>query len=122
MAPLLRLRPPFELQWAYMTIQETIERRSKSRKRVVMAATLISAEGSQRVRVRDISSCGAQIYADTRITEGHDVCFRTGPVFVAARIAWSRNGVAGLNFYRELTAAEGETAFHAAAPIEGDKR
>lgn len=94
-----------------MTIQENLNRRTKSRTRVLMAATVISQTGSHQVLVRDISRHGARIYAKKSISEDHDVCFRRGPIFVAARIAWWKSGVAGLEFYRELTPHENQGAF-----------
>jgi len=105
-----------------MTFEENIKRRTRGRTRVLMTATVISSEGSHKVLVRDISRTGAQIYADKRIPKGHDVCFRRGPMFVAAHIAWSSHGVAGLQFYRELTTAEHEAAFPSVVPIEGNGR
>jgi hypothetical protein len=80
-----------------------VKRRAKTRTRVLMTATVITPAGSHKVLVRDISREGAQIYADKSISAGNDACLRRGPIFVAARIAWCRNGIAGLQFYRELT-------------------
>jgi len=105
-----------------MTIQENVKRRAKSRARVLMTATVISPTGSHKVLVRDISHDGAQIYAEKTILAGHDACFRRGPIFVAARIAWCRNGNAGLKFYRELTTSERDAAFHSVVLGEGDDR
>ncbi len=94
-----------------MTIQENINLRTKSRTRVLMTGTLVTSEGSHRVRVHDVSRDGAQIYVNKAISEGDDVCFRRGPIFVAAHVAWCRNGMVGLKFYRELTMAERHAAF-----------
>jgi hypothetical protein len=87
-----------------------------------MTATVVSPAGSHRVLVRDISRHGAQIYADEKIIEGHDVCFRRGPIFVAGRITRCNDGVAGLRFYRELTASERQSAFHSVVLTESDER
>lgn len=84
-----------------------------------MTATVTSPTGSHKVLVRDISREGAQIYADQSISVDQDACFRRGPIFVAARIVWCRNGIAGLKFYRELTTSERDTAFHSVAFHEG---
>ena len=99
---------------------EEAKRRAAGRTRVLMTATLVSPTGSHKVLVRDISREGAQIYADASITAGHDACFERGPLFVAAHIAWCRSGIAGLKFYRELTAEEQDAAFHSVIPPEGD--
>jgi hypothetical protein len=103
-----------------VTIQENIKGRVKSRTRVLMSATVISPEGKHKVLVRDFSHTGAQIYADTKIKRGNDVCFIRGPVFVAAHVAWCKKGCAGLEFYRELTASEREAAFHTVMLTESD--
>lgn len=94
-------------------IQGTFSRRSKSRTRVLMTATVISSEGSQKLLVRDISPHGAQICAKNSLSEGGDVCFERGAIFVAARVAWRTTREAGLKFYRELNASEINAAFHA---------
>jgi hypothetical protein len=105
-----------------MTVRQTFDKRTSSRKRVLMTAKVVSAVASHGVRLRDISRTGVQISTDTRIPEGQDVCFSKGPIFVAAHVAWSRHDAAGLRFYRELTTAEHETAFHPVVLIEGDER
>jgi len=115
-------RRPIAAWRTRMTLQENTKRQTRSRTRVLMTATVISSVGSHKVLVRDISRTGAQIYADNRVPKGHDVCFGRGKMFVAAHIAWSRQGVAGLQFYRELTKAEREAAFPSVVPIEGDER
>lgn len=95
-----------------MTIQQKIvQRRSERRTRVLMSGTLITGDGSHNVLVRDVSQDGAQLYADKSIAEGQDVCFARGPIFVAAYVAWNRNGVAGLKFYHNLSQAEVASAF-----------
>jgi hypothetical protein len=104
-----------------VTSQENIMRRVKSRTRVLMSATVISPEGSNKVLVRDISRTGAQVYADTKIKRGQDVCFKKGPIFVAAYVAWCKKGCAGLQFYRELTASERDAAFHTMVLTESDE-
>ena len=103
-----------------MTIEADLKRRAKDRTRVLMTATVTSPTGTHKVLVRDISREGAQIYASETIFAGHDVCFRRGPIFVAARIVWRRNGIAGLKFYRELAIAERDAAFHPVELVERD--
>lgn len=105
-----------------MTVQENVKRRAKTRTRVLMTATVTSPTGSHKVLVRDISREGAQIYADKSISAGYDACFKRGPIFVAARVAWCRNGIAGLKFYRELTTSERDAGFHSVLLAEGDQR
>jgi hypothetical protein len=86
--------------------EKIIRKRSETRTRVLMSGTLVSASGSHPVLVRDVSADGAQVYADKSITQGQDVCLTRGPIFVAAYVAWNRNGVAGLKFYHPLSASE----------------
>ncbi len=94
-----------------MTIQQDVARRSKSRTRVLMTATVIWRGGADKVLVRDVSRNGAQIYPDKLMSEGIDVCFIRGPIFVAAHIAWCRSRTAGIRFYRELSTVELDAAF-----------
>lgn len=105
-----------------MTIQEDVKKRAKSRTRVLMVGTIVSAAGSHRVLLRDISVEGAQVYADKALSAGQDACFRRGPIFVAARIAWYRRGIAGLKFYRQLTTAERDAAFRSVVMDEVEVR
>jgi len=95
-----------------MTIQENITRREKSRTRVLMTGNLILADGSHHVLVRDISRNGAQVYAEKKIAEGQDACFKRGSLFVAASVTWCTKGEAGLKFYRDLSASELAETFH----------
>lgn len=92
-----------------MSIQEDITRRTTKRTRVLLTGTVISSAGSKTVRIRDLSAVGAQVYAEDVLSG--DVCFKREKLFVAARVAWRRRGVAGLEFYRELTPLEVEEAF-----------
>jgi hypothetical protein len=105
-----------------MTVQEKVTRRGDPRTRVLMTATLTSPRGIHKVLVRDISHDGAQIYTDKTISADHDAYFQRGPIFVAVRVAWCGNGVAGLKFYRRLTTSERDAAFHSVFITEGDQR
>ncbi len=89
---------------------------------MLMTATVTSHKGSHKVLVRDISNEGAQIYAEKTMSAGHDVCFKRGPIFVAANIAWCEKGIAGLKFYRHLTTSERDTAFHSVILDVGEER
>lgn len=83
------------------------------RNRVLMSATLYTPEGAQKVRVRDLSSEGAQILTQTAVPRGCDAIFRRGAIFVAARVAWSDDLRLGLTFYRRLPASDVQLAFKA---------
>lgn len=105
-----------------MTLQKNVNKRAKSRTKVLMTATLASPNGAQSVIVRDISCEGAQIVGEQSIAAGQDTCFKRGSTFVAASIAWCRNGVAGLKFYRKLSASEQDASFPSVIPSEGKKK
>ena len=85
-----------------MTVHTLDLRRSK-RKRVLIRATLISTEGPQTVRVKDLTSEGAGICCDVPLKLGSDVILERFDLFVAARVVWAEGSNAGLEFYRPLT-------------------
>ncbi len=78
--------------------------RSLSRKRVLMNALVISAEGTQQARVHELTSLGARISVDRDLESGSDVIFKRGQTFVAARVVWAESGSAGIEFYRAMPA------------------
>ena len=82
------------------------------RKRVLMTGILFTPDGALRVRLRDVSSTGAHVLAESRMLSDCDALFRKGPLYVAARVAWSRDNEAGLRFYRELSSEELAAVFH----------
>ena len=99
--------------------EASVSRRGEGRTRVLMSAKIISSTGSHSVLVREASTGGAQIYTDM-LAEGDDACFSKGAVFVAAQVVWSKRGVAGLQFYRELSASELSAEFP--SPVKSDRR
>src|SRR5215212_8596062 len=76
--------------------------RKSDRKRVLMRGTVFTPEGAFVVWLRDISSTGALIAGETRLPTDCDVIFKRGPIFAAAKVAWSNDTGAGLEFYRNL--------------------
>lgn len=94
------------------------------RTRVLMTATLLTPDGAQKVRVRDLSSRGARVLIEQPISDGSDALFKRGQVFAAASIVWSSRVEAGISFYRQLSSIELESAFNGAESIEsaGDRR
>ena len=76
------------------------ESRDAPRKHVLMHATIITADGQQRVNVRDMNATGARILCEHALQEDTDVIFKRGDQFRAARVAWTRKDEAGLQFYR----------------------
>ena len=77
--------------------------RRSERKRVLMAATLVTCSGSKRVRIRDFSAKGAQVVAEGDICNNCDVLLKRGDLCTAARVAWVRGDEVGLTFYREVS-------------------
>jgi hypothetical protein len=80
-------------------------RRTK-RTRVLMTGVLLTADGSHKVTIRDISRTGAQIAGAKNIPRDCDAIFRRGTLFAAARVAWVTGDEAGVTFYRELSPDE----------------
>jgi hypothetical protein len=81
-------------------------REGKPRQRVLMAATLVTPNGAQRIRVRDLSAGGAKILSSEPLSGEFDTIFRRGQTFAAARVVWTNGQEAGLSFYRELAPSE----------------
>ena len=81
----------------------TDELRNHARKRVLMQASIISAHGIHIARINDLTLTGARISAEPPLKKDADVIFKRGKMFVAARVAWTTNGGAGLEFYRSPT-------------------
>lgn len=88
-----------------MTV-ETRDLRRSTRKRVLMRATIVTVDGAQSARVRDLAETGAGILCDTPLTAGSDVIFKRGNLLVAARVVWTEGAEAGLEFYRPLPLEE----------------
>lgn len=76
--------------------------RKVDRRHVLLKATILAAEGEQEVRIKDLSSSGAQIACASPLRTDRDVIFKRGAIFAAARVAWSDSECAGLEFYRQL--------------------
>ena len=80
--------------------------RRTARKRVLMVATLVTCGGSQRVRIRDFSSKGAQVVLEGGKLTKCDVLLKRGDLCAAAQVAWVKGDEAGLTFYREISAKD----------------
>lgn len=89
--------------------------RSPKRTRVLFEAVLLTPEGAQKVRIRDLSASGAKVLTEANVRAACDGLFKRGGLFAAARILWSRDQQLGLRFYRELSPEELESAFNGAA-------
>lgn len=74
--------------------------RTAQRDRVLLGATLLNADGSYPVRLRDMSRSGAHVVADFDLECGTDAVLVRPGVFAAAEVIWVRGNEAGLRFYR----------------------
>ncbi len=90
-----------------MSVHSKLEpARRPERTRVLMIGTLITCGGSQRVRLRDFSSKGAQIVVESALDPKCDVLLKRGDLCAAAHVAWIKGDEAGLTFYREISAED----------------
>lgn len=84
--------------------------RKGSRTRVFMRGTVFTPVGASVVWIRDISNDGALVGGNDPMPPRGDIVFKRGDVFVAGFIAWANGNEAGVEFYRELTDAELDSA------------
>lgn len=75
------------------------------RKHVLMTATIISADGQSMAKILDLSASGARIACNRPLSPDSDLIFKRGQTFAAARVAWTDQTVAGLEFYRHIDPA-----------------
>src|SRR5438270_12160587 len=80
--------------------------RRSTRTRVLMGATLVTCGGSQRVRIRDFSSKGAQVILDGGKLTKCDVLLKRGDLVAAAQVGWIKVDEVGLTFYRAVSAKD----------------
>lgn len=80
--------------------------RRSTRTRVLMVASLVTCSGTQRVRIRDFSSKGAQVVLEGGNLTKCDVLLKRGDLCAAAHVAWVKGDEVGLTFYRDISADE----------------
>jgi hypothetical protein len=90
----------FEANWRLFVTLESNCQRSRDRKRVLMNATIISADATLMARVMELTAAGAKIACARRLDPDSDVIFKRSDAFLAARVVWSDESGAGLEFYR----------------------
>ena len=76
--------------------------RAAPRRHVLLTGTLMTPEGAVQVRVREISTSGAQIWVERPIRANCDAVYKRGSLFAAVRVVWSEDHYAGLRFYRDV--------------------
>jgi len=79
----------------------TQNRRSR-RSHLLMAATLEVSGRAVSVKLRNLSSEGAQVEGDQLPVEGTELLFRKGELAVPGRIIWTKGKHAGIRFAHEL--------------------
>jgi len=77
--------------------------RKTDRTRVLMVGTLITCDGTKRVRIRDFSNKGAQVVLEGGKVAKCDVLLKRGDLCTAAKVAWIKGDEIGLTFYREMS-------------------
>jgi hypothetical protein len=93
--------------------------RKDQRTRVLMRGTIFSPDGAVVVKIREISQVGAHVCGEDPLPAECDVIFKRGTIFVAAHIRWSDRTGAGIEFYRNLTDEELQSA-HIPLPNRDD--
>jgi hypothetical protein len=73
-------------------------KRSAKRNRVLLAAKVSIGQSEIDVRLRDLSRKGALVECQSPPPAGVEVVFSRGSISVPARVAWSAEGRAGLEF------------------------
>jgi hypothetical protein len=79
----------------------TQNRRSR-RSHLLMAATLEVSGRAVSVKLRNLSSEGAQVEGDRLPVEGAEILFRKGELAVPGRVIWTKGKQAGIRFAHEL--------------------
>jgi hypothetical protein len=79
----------------------TQNRRSR-RSHLLMAATLEVSGRAISVKLRNLSSEGAQVEGDQLPVEGTELLFRKGELAVAGSIIWTKGKHAGIRFVQKL--------------------
>ncbi len=79
----------------------TQNRRSR-RSHLLMSATLEASGRAINVKLRNLSSDGAQVEGDQLPVEGTELVFRKGDLAIAGSIIWTKGKQAGIGFAHEL--------------------
>jgi hypothetical protein len=85
-----------------MDQSSAIGNRRSRRSNVLLAASIEAAGVATDVKLRNLSAYGALIVGDSLPERGEAVSFRRKELCVAGRIAWVRDGYAGVAFDEEL--------------------
>ena len=75
--------------------------RAGERGRLIWSAVLITRTGPVPARLANLSEGGAKVAIQKPIDGLDDVILQTKQMFAAARVVWTKDGEAGLEFYRE---------------------
>jgi hypothetical protein len=86
-----------------MTNPNDSSRRSSSRSKVLLAATLRLPDRTQAVRLRDLSASGALVEGAGDLAVDGPVTFCRNDLTVPGVVAWSNGKHAGISFSRPLS-------------------
>lgn len=78
------------------------QNRRSRRSQLLMAATLEISGRALNVKLRNLSSDGAQVEGDQLPIEGTDLMFRKGEIAVAGLVIWNKGRQAGISFAHKL--------------------
>lgn len=80
----------------------TTQNRRSRRSHLLMAATLEVSGRAIKVKLRNLSSEGAQVEGEQIPVEGTELLFRKGELAVAGSIIWTKGKQAGIRFVQKL--------------------
>jgi hypothetical protein len=80
----------------------TTQNRRARRSHLLMAATLEVSGRAVNVKLRNLSSEGAQVEGDQIPVEGTELLFRKGELAVAGCVIWTKGKQAGIRFVQTL--------------------
>jgi hypothetical protein len=80
----------------------TTQNRRSRRSHLLMAATLEVSGRAIKVKLRNLSSEGAQVEGEHIPVEGTELLFRKGELAVAGSIIWTKGKQAGIRFVQKL--------------------
>ena len=83
-----------------------VSQRGAKRNRVLLSAKLRTSLGEIEARLRDLSTMGALVECDERLSVGEELVFTRGQTVVPARVAWTGGKRVGLEFLRTIDESE----------------
>lgn len=88
-----------------MDVSDNVQNRRSGRSHRLMTATLEVSGRVIEIRLRNLSSDGAQVEGSQLPVEGTVLLFRKGELALAASIIWTKGKQAGIHFEQKLDPA-----------------